>query len=224
MRHKGYQLYIDGLLMPIAPINYNIKIKGKNKVVSLLNGNDLNLLKGVSLTEIKVKIQLPSYNYPAVMNYMPQRVFLDKFESLKSDKKKLVFPFILLREFPNRDIEPIRFQMVTLEDYDLDETEKSGMDIFVNLTFKQYLPPPVVKMKEVIQQENEEVTQSVLVKEEIRPSDRKVPKTATMKENETLPEFTKRTTGSFKNTDKVAKKNGIVNYNRSQSAPILLET
>lgn len=49
--NKGYDFYIDDLLLPYIPAKINTKIKNKNKVVTLLNGEELNLLKKPGLTE-----------------------------------------------------------------------------------------------------------------------------------------------------------------------------
>lgn len=214
MRYKGYQLYIDGLLMPIAPEEYKIKVNGKNKVVSLLNGNDLNLIKGPGLTEITAKIRLPSNDFPSVMAYQPQSVFLDKFESVKSnDTQKKVFPFVLLREFPNRDIDPIRFELVTLEDYTFDEDAKSGMDILVALNFKQYIPAPVMKIEEPKQKENIETPLATIMKIPTRISARAPMLSATVSTGMTMLEFAKKHTGDFGKAVEIAEKNFIDNWN-----------
>lgn len=211
MSHKGYELYIDGLLMPIAPMEYKVKINNKNRVVSLLNGNDLNLIKGAGLSEISTKIRLPSEDFPSVMNYQPQSIFLDKFESLKSnDDKKKVVSFVLLREYPNRSIEPIKFEMVTLEEYEFDEDARSAMDLIVTLKFKQYIPPPSSKL-EVPKNNTETSGTKVIVKNE-RPSSREKVNNAKV-EDETLLEFSKKHTGSFNNAEEIARKNKISNWN-----------
>lgn len=220
MKHKGYKMYVDGLLMPIAPMEYKIKIKNKNKVVSLLNGNDLNLIKGAGLTEITAKIRLPSEDFPAVQNYQNQRVFLDKFESLKSnDKKKKVVHFILLREFPNREIDPIRFDMVTVEDYQADEDSRMAGDIIVTLNLKKYIPAPVAKLEDA--KVNEDGTTSRVIKVSDRPTSRPVQEYVTVKANETLNEYAKRVTGDAKNADSIAKKNNITDWNNLEAGKVL---
>lgn len=220
MKHKGYKMYIDGLLMPIAPMEYKIKIKNKNKVVSLLNGNDLNLIKGAGLTEITTKIRLPSEDYPAVQNYQTQRTFLDKFESLKSnDKKKKVVQFILLREFPNREIDPIRFDMVTIEDYNGEEDSRMAGDIIVTLNLKKYIPAPVAKLEDA--KVNEDGTTSRVIKVSDRPTSRPVQEYVAVKANETLNEYAKRVTGDAKNADSIAKKNNITDWNNLEAGKVL---
>ena len=220
MKHKGYKMYVDGLLMPIAPMEYKIKIKNKNKVVSLLNGNDLNLIKGAGLTEITTKIRLPSEDYPAVQNYQNQRVFLDKFEGLKSnDKKKKVVQFILLREFPNREIDPIRYDKVTLEDYTVEEDAKMAGDVIVTLSFKQYIPAVVTKLEDA--KVSEDGATSKVVRYNSKDSNRPIQEYVVVKANETLNEYSKRVTGDAKNADSIAKKNSITDWNNLEAGKVL---
>ena len=45
MIDKGYIFYLDGILVPITPSSITTKINNKNKVVTLINDGDFNILK-----------------------------------------------------------------------------------------------------------------------------------------------------------------------------------
>jgi hypothetical protein len=49
----------DHMQLPVPPPNFTMKIKGKNKVIELLNVGDVNILKEPGLTDISFKIFLP---------------------------------------------------------------------------------------------------------------------------------------------------------------------
>ena len=48
----GYTFYINGVLFPITPQRVNIKFKNRNRVVTLVNEGEFNILKESGLQEI----------------------------------------------------------------------------------------------------------------------------------------------------------------------------
>ncbi len=135
---KGYDFYIDGLLLPITPGSIDTKIGNKNKIVTLLNGEELNLLKKPKLTEFDFDCTLPSENYPAVKSFVPPITVLNKLEDLKKNKKS--FQFIIIRTPYESGLNNSINKKVTLEEYVIKEDVKNGPDLVVSIKLKQYIP------------------------------------------------------------------------------------
>ena len=49
-----YHIYLDDVLLPIAPSKIETKIKNQNKTVNLINEGEVNILKTAGLTEISL--------------------------------------------------------------------------------------------------------------------------------------------------------------------------
>ena len=41
----AYKMYLDGVLMPITPSKVKVKINNQNKTLTLINGEEINILK-----------------------------------------------------------------------------------------------------------------------------------------------------------------------------------
>lgn len=210
MSNNGFEVFVDELQLPIAPASITVKINNKNKVVTLLNSQELNLIRAPGLTDISMEILLPASEYPAVQVFQPQSVYLDKFEDLKKfDDKKKVFSLIINRTGVKAGLVDSAFQRVTLEDYKVQESPKEGLDLPVSLNFKQYIPPKVKKLKaEETKDGDIKITPS-----EVKTSDRPEAKTHTVKEGETLSTIVKEDLGysSLSKVYEIADKNGISN-------------
>lgn len=132
----AYELYVDGLLLPITPSKIETKIKGNNKTVNLINDGDISVLKLPGLTEISFTALLPNSKYPFSLNDTKPIVFLEKFESLKVEKKP--FQFIVIRTDYKDELLYFTDMMVSLEDYTITEDAKNGLDLSVSIKLKQY--------------------------------------------------------------------------------------
>ena len=138
----GYDVYIGDMLLPIAPESINTKINGRNKVYSLINEGELNILKLPGLSTVNFSILLPLVQYPFATyrdGFKQPSFYLDKLEKLKVEKKP--FQFIISRH----DSTTVRRNShntnmtVSIEDYQIKEDAKSnGMDIEVEISLKQY--------------------------------------------------------------------------------------
>lgn len=135
---KGYDFYIDGQLLPITPASIDTKIGNKNKIVTLLNGEELNLLKKPKLTEFDFEFRLPSEDYPAVKSFVAPITVLNKLEDLKKNKKS--FQFIIIRTPYESGLNNSINKKVTLEEYTIKEDVKNGPDLIVSVKLKQYIP------------------------------------------------------------------------------------
>lgn len=156
--NKGYDFYIDNLLLPITPKKINAKIKNKNKVVTLLNGEELNLLKKPGLTEFDFEFRVPSEDFPAVKRYVSPQTVLNKLEDLKVKKKS--FQFIILRSQYQENLKNSINKSVTLEDYEIIEDAENGADLIISISLKQYLP-----LKTKIINTNADKSKSITVSE-----------------------------------------------------------
>ncbi|MCM1227323.1 MAG: peptidoglycan-binding protein LysM [Clostridium sp.] len=139
MRKNGYDFYLKKCLLPIAPEKLQIKINNANDTLTLINGEEINILKNAELTDIEFECRIPQVKYPFATyksGFKGAHYFLDYFEELKTDKKP--FQFIVYRTMPNgRILFPTNIK-VTMEDYKITEQAKDGFDLMVKIKLKQY--------------------------------------------------------------------------------------
>ena len=48
----AYKLYMAGTLMPITPSKVTVKINNQNKTMTLINGEEINILKAAGLSDV----------------------------------------------------------------------------------------------------------------------------------------------------------------------------
>ena len=53
-----YEIYLGGLRLPIPPSKIQMKVKGQNKTMNLINGEEINILNPAGLTEITLDAQI----------------------------------------------------------------------------------------------------------------------------------------------------------------------
>lgn len=151
---RPHDVYLGDLLLPITPSEISTKIKNKNEVVSLINGDDLNLLNNPGLTEFEFTMRLPNVNYPSVGAFISQDRVLSYLKTLKVrhhrkyiDKKeedKRIVQFIIIRHGEGL-VNSIN-KKVTLEDCESRESSQEGGDLLVDVRLKQYKPLKTQKM------------------------------------------------------------------------------
>lgn len=138
----GYELYMGNILCPVTPSKIQLKIKNQNKTMNLVNGAEINVLKGAGLTEISYDLLLPNVSYKFAQyksGFVNAQYFLNEFEKLKVEKKPFVFK--LLRTFPNGvDLYNTDDMLVSLESYTIKEDANQGFDVIVSINLKQYKP------------------------------------------------------------------------------------
>ena len=134
-----YEFYLGTMLCPVAPSKLTMKIKGQNKTMNLINDGEINYLKQPGLTEVSFPLLLPNVKYPFATyksGFENAKYFLDILEKLKVERKP--FQFKVIRTFPNGNILFDTDMKVSLEDYDISEDAKSGFDVTVSISLKQY--------------------------------------------------------------------------------------
>ena len=135
----AYHFYLDKILCPIAPSKLQLKVKGQNKTLTLINEGAINILRKTGLTEISFELLLPNVKYPFATyksEFQNAKYFLDELEKLKTANKP--FQFIVTRTFPNGKMLFDTNIKVSLEDYTIEENAKDGFDVTVSVKLKQY--------------------------------------------------------------------------------------
>ena len=135
----AYRMYLGTMLCPVTPSKIDVKIKGQNKTLTLINDTVVNVLKNPGLTEITFDLLLPNSKYPfAQYNIVWKNAqwYLNRLEQLKQRKK--VFQYIVTRTLPNGTPLYDTNMSVSLENYTIKEDAKQGLDVIVSVTLKQY--------------------------------------------------------------------------------------
>lgn len=137
MIDKGYIFYLDGILVPITPSSITTKINNKNKVITLINDGDFNILKEEGLKEFTFDMCLPAYKYPFARGVLlPINYYLNMLNFLKNSKKP--FRFIVIREGAIGSSGYNTTLLVSLENYEIKEDAGNGRDVVVSVTLKEY--------------------------------------------------------------------------------------
>ncbi len=135
-----YLCYMNGILMPVAPSKINTKIKNKNRIITLINEGEANILKSAGLQEISFNMMIPAYKYPFALYlggiFLPISYYLEILEKLKNDRKP--FQLIIIREGILGSLGFDTNLKVSLEDYQILEDAGNGRDITVSVKLKQY--------------------------------------------------------------------------------------
>lgn len=143
MRTQGYIFYIDKVLLPVAPSSVTITHKNMNNVINLINDAEFNMLKQEGLQEISFKFMLPSQRYPFARYlgfYQRPSYYLNKLKNLK--KRAKPFQLIIIRNYPNSGRAYFSTNLkVSIEDFSVEEDAEEGMDVYVDIKFKEFIDP-----------------------------------------------------------------------------------
>lgn len=209
-----YSVFIDGVRQPVAPSKINTKIKNQNKVISLLDGSELNLLKKPGLTDISFVLDYPALEYPYTKydgGFKPPDYFTDKLEQLKLSEKP--FKFSVSRVYGKKVLFKTNMY-VSLEDYAIDEDATNGADLKVSISLKQYFDKSTkrVIITKVSADGTGEDTAEVKKGSDSRPS-KPTPKSYTVKRGDTLWGICRKQLGNGNRYPEIAKLNKITNPN-----------
>lgn len=204
-----YHVYLDDVLLPIAPSKIETKIKNQNKTVNLINEGEVNILKTAGLTEIKFDVLLPAQEYAFAIfeeGFQPPSFFLEKFEKLKTANK----PFLLLvnRMRANEFLFDTSMNM-SLEDYTIKEDAAENNDVWVSLNFKQYRDYDTKTLKVAKSNKKTSKKKATVIKK--RPTTKTVPKSYTVKKGDNLWNICKSKLNDSTKCWEIAKKNNIKN-------------
>lgn len=133
----AYKMYIGGALMPITPSKVKVKINNQNKTLTLISGEEINILKEAKLTDVSFDLILPQVSYPFTNGEAQGASFyLSLFEKLKQDKEP--FQWILNRSRPDGAALFYSNLTVGMEDYQITDDAKEGFDLTVSVKLRQY--------------------------------------------------------------------------------------
>lgn len=173
----SYTCYLDGTEMP-TPSKLTIKVKGKNKTLILLNEGEVNFLRQPGLTDLVVPFVFPMLTG----EYTPDH-YLDILERLKTSKSAT--RFILVRRSPDGRMLYDTNMQVSVEDYNITEDAKNGLDVSVDVNLKQWRDYGT-KTVTVEQPKESQKQQTVTVTKEWDASTAPKAKTHTVKKGDTL--------------------------------------
>ena len=127
------------MLLPLPPEKIPVKYGGQNKAVTLINGEEVNLLKAPGLAEITIDVVIPQMDYPCAVwdgSVEDGEHFLEQLEKRRKEKKP--FEFIVIRQdMAGRSLFDTSLD-VTLEEYKVSDDVAEGLDLLVSLTMKEY--------------------------------------------------------------------------------------
>lgn len=204
-----YSFYLGGILFPIAPAKVDIKTKNQNKTLTLINEGEINLLKDAGLKEITFTVMIPGRKYPFAKylgGFLPIQYYISMLESMKKLKRPV--QFIVLRN--NRTLASIYNTNLTvsLEDYHIiEDAESLGEDINISISLKEYQNQTGKLLKKITTVGG--VTKFALSK--VRSSNRSIPKTYTVKKDDTLLLIAKKQLGDEKKWENLMKINNLPN-------------
>ena len=129
----AYTMYLGGVLMPITPSKVKVKINNQNETLTLINGEEINILKEPGLTDVSFDLLLPQVSYPFTNGGAQSAdYYLSLFERLKTSKQP--FQFILNRSMPSGRRLFYTNLTVGMEDYQITDDAEEGFDITVTVS------------------------------------------------------------------------------------------
>lgn len=212
----SYDLFMNGVLYPIAPSKVQVKIGNNNKTVTLINEGEVNIIKTVGLKEISFDLLLPNVQYPFAVyqnGFQKAEYYINLLQALKDNGTK--FQFILTRKMQNGTNLFNTNLTVTLEDFAYTDDAKEGYDIKASIKLKEWRNYGTKTMKLVSISGD---AAAAVISEERAPSanEPKAGTTYTVQKGDTLWSIAKRFYGSGSQYGK------IVNANPSISNPNLI--
>lgn len=144
---KPYQIFLDGMEIPITPSKIKDKFDGQNDFYNLVNGETFTVMRKSKLEEFSFSFYAFSEEHEGVDLFTPQQEILKKLKELKKDKK--AFEFVILRTPSDPNLRNSICKYMTLENYSIDEDSKYGTNVIITLNLKEYQPLKTVKLKDV---------------------------------------------------------------------------
>lgn len=185
-----YEVYIDDMLLPIPPQKIPIKYTGQNKTTTLVNGEEINIIRPPGLAEISIDVVIPQMRYPAAVwdgSIDDAEDFIERLQELKESGD--TFEFMVIRNDFDTNMD------VTLEDYKVSDDVKEGLDLAVSITMKEARHYGTKVMNFTAAPETPAGVPAAAPAEEERPADVTPPKTYTVAPGDCLWNIAKRHLG-----------------------------
>lgn len=221
-----YQFFIDGVMLPIAPASMDTNINNKNTTITLLNGEEINIVKSAGLSDVSFTALLPNKEYPFTIyeggSFQNAQYYLDLLERLKLSQKPFLFFVIRTDDSGNvvytgstsENKEPY----YTLEDYSIKEdAEQYGIDCSVEISLKQYRSYATATGKIQIDSNGQTAT----VQKQRDTTSKQTAKNYTVQKGDTLWNICKKELGDGSKYQQIAQKNGITTPNNIQVGQVI---
>ncbi len=200
-----YKVYLGDLLLPVTPSKIVTRINNKNKTMTLINGQEINLVKSPGLTDISFSFVLPGNKYPhAVGTFRSPNWYLNRLQELKVEK--FYTTLIVSRDIKGTEWFKTEID-VTIEDFTITEDSEHGFDLLVDIKLKQYVNYGITYVP------LNNVEDGVIEKKTRSSSSKSIPKTYTVKKGDTLWAIAKKLLGNGAKCWNLAKLNNIKNPN-----------
>ena len=145
-----YFVFLDVILLPVAPEKIEISTPNLNKTVNLVDFSEVNILKGKGLKEISFEMLIPSFKYPFA-NYsfgsLSTSQIIARLEHIKEEAKPVQFIVTRCRAGKPAWWTNIK---VSLEDFTVIEDANNGTDVIISINLKEYktYSTKIAKIKE----------------------------------------------------------------------------
>ncbi len=133
-----YQFWLGDILLPVAPEKVKINTGSQNRELVLVDGREINVLKGAKLRTVEFDALLPNIQYPFAQyknGFQNADYYRNAIEELKNENK--VISFVITRKM---DIKVFEYTDIscTLESYYITESCENGFDVVMHLVLKEY--------------------------------------------------------------------------------------
>ncbi len=209
-----HDIYLGDIRLPVAPAKINMSIDGRNKTITLMNENEVNLLKNVGLKDIDFEVLLPRVLYPFAvyplvremdgkekMKFIDGIIIAKQIEDLFASKQP--FKLKIIRYMPSTETFQSTSFDVSIESLSITEDASEGPDLFVSIKMKEY-KPFVTKTDNAVEKTRETSNS---------PAPKDSPKTYTVVKGDTLCGISKKFYGTENNYNEIATANNIPNPN-----------
>lgn len=221
-----YQFFIDNVMLPIAPASMDTNINNKNTTITLLNGEEINIIKSAGLSDVTFTALLPNKNYPFSVyqngSFQNAQYYLDLFERLKLSQKPFLF-FVIRTDDSGKTVyqgstSENKEPYYTLEDYNIKENaEEYGIDCGVEISLKQYRSYATATGKIQFDQNGQTAT----LTPQRDTTSKQTAKSYTVQKGDTLWNICKKELGDGSKYQEIAKKNNIATPNDIQVGQVI---
>lgn len=197
-----YLFYLGGMLLPVTPPSFTVKDKNRNRVLSLVSGNEISLPETSGLCEISFSALLPMVKYPFCIyegDFKDGMYFAKVLRGMKAQAKPLWFRVLRYGRRASTDIACVIDELTFKED------ALNGGDITCDIVLRQYASYAT----RVIDTENGRVS--------VQSGERQVPKKAVISKGDTLWTIAKRYYGDGSKYMDIYSKNFAVIENAAKS-------
>lgn len=137
-----YYFFIGPVLLPVTPEALTVTVAGNNRIVTLINDGEINILHAPQLKQAAFDVLLPTRGgkYPFAfytMAGLEAAAFCKYFELLQ--ERKIPFPFIVAKMMAGTTI-PVGYEYMqaVIENYVKKEDANAGPDVLVTLQLREY--------------------------------------------------------------------------------------